>query len=366
MEPGRELFERYLQSVRKYLPWKGQDDILTELRANLEAQIEEREQELRRPLTEGEMLDWVKQLGSPMQVAGRYRPLQYLIGPALFPLYFYVLRIALLWASAVYAIVSLILILTQAAGGPQSATSSAQGVAEALARVPGLLITVAAWVTAVFAAFEFISTRYPSVCPPIPGVSAGWSPSSLPRLEKPHEGGKRPRSYATAVAEVVFGYIFLVWLLLIPRYPFLMMGPGIYALRATPYRLSPVWMEFYWIVVALNVVQLASNSFALWRDLWNASRSLVHLISKAFALTAFSVLLLARDHSYLVLRQPQADTPQYGPKLLEINVGIWHALQLVCVIVAVQMLWEIAKMGTKGYRARRTAKPMNPSRQNGY
>ena len=60
MEPGRELFERYLQAVRKYLPWNGQNDILNELHANLEAQIEEREEQLGRSLTEGEMLDWLQ------------------------------------------------------------------------------------------------------------------------------------------------------------------------------------------------------------------------------------------------------------------------------------------------------------------
>ena len=46
-----DLFERYLQAVRKYLPWQRQDDIVAELRANLEAQREEREAELGRPLT---------------------------------------------------------------------------------------------------------------------------------------------------------------------------------------------------------------------------------------------------------------------------------------------------------------------------
>ena len=36
-----EILERYLQAVKKYLPWQRQDDIIAELRANLEAQIED-------------------------------------------------------------------------------------------------------------------------------------------------------------------------------------------------------------------------------------------------------------------------------------------------------------------------------------
>ena len=43
MENNMDLFERYLQAVRRYLPGERQDDIVAELRANLEAQREERE-----------------------------------------------------------------------------------------------------------------------------------------------------------------------------------------------------------------------------------------------------------------------------------------------------------------------------------
>jgi len=46
-----ELLDRYLQAVRKHLPWKRQDDIIAELRANLESQLEEKEAELGRSLT---------------------------------------------------------------------------------------------------------------------------------------------------------------------------------------------------------------------------------------------------------------------------------------------------------------------------
>lgn len=37
-----ELLDRYLEAVRKHLPWRGQDDILAELKANLESQLDEK------------------------------------------------------------------------------------------------------------------------------------------------------------------------------------------------------------------------------------------------------------------------------------------------------------------------------------
>ncbi len=45
-----ELLNRYLEAVKKHLPWQRQDDIIAELRANLESQLEEKEDGLGRPL----------------------------------------------------------------------------------------------------------------------------------------------------------------------------------------------------------------------------------------------------------------------------------------------------------------------------
>ena len=168
------------------------------------------------------------------------------------------------------------------------------------------------------------------------------------------------------VAEVVFGYIFLGWLLLIPHYPFLLMGPGIYALRVSPYTPGPVWTEFYWVVLALNVVQLTWNSIVLVRGDWQQPRTAYHFVSKMFGLVSFSVLLSASDHAYLLLRHASLDQTQYGAKLDQINLGIWHGLQVLCLILALQLAWEIGKSCTEAFRARKTAKPMNASRQNGY
>ena len=69
-----ELLDRYLQAVKNHLPAKRKDDIIPELRANLESQLEDKEAELDRPLTANEAETWIKQLGSPIQVTARYLP----------------------------------------------------------------------------------------------------------------------------------------------------------------------------------------------------------------------------------------------------------------------------------------------------
>lgn len=243
-----ELLDRYLQAVKKHLPLRRQDDIIAELRANMESQLEDKESELGRPLTAGEAEDWLRKMESPALVASRYQPQRYLIGPTIFPVYWYVMRMAFVWAIIIYAVVTAVVIpLT---------TPGATSVIEAVVRLPGVLITVAAWVTAVFAAIEFVTTHHPERCPSVVNPLGAWSPGKLPPLEDEIAGRKKPRNFGTAVAEVVFGFLFLVWLLLIPRHPFLLMGPGAFYLDASPFQLAHVWWSFFWWIIALNILQL--------------------------------------------------------------------------------------------------------------
>ncbi len=350
-----ELLERYLQAVKKHLPWKRQDDIIAELRANLEAQLEEKEEELGRPLTQSEAEEWLKQIGPPMQMAARYQPQQYLIGPTLFPVYWYVLKLVMFWAVAVFLVVSGV----QLAVDQASTTSAAL---HAVLRIPGVLVQSAGWVTVVFAALELVAKYYPEHVPAeFPNLAANWSPSSLPPLEHPYDqlnpgqhrvapGAKR-RSYAQAVAEVVFGFLFLTWLLLIPHHPFLLLGPGVLFLHTTPYVLAPAWMTFYWWLVGLNVLQLAWHAIDLLRDEWQVQSAWQHLVFKVVGLIALVPIVTAPGHVLVMLR-PEADQARYGSTLHSINQGLYTAMAVACAIVVVQLVVNIAQAGAEAYRGR--------------
>jgi hypothetical protein len=339
-----ELLDRYLQAVKKHLPWKRQDDIVAELRANMESQLEDKEAELGRPLTQEEAEDWLRTMGPPVVVASRYQPQQYLIGPTFFPMYLYVLRLALLWALLIYIIVNAVVI--------PFTSPSLTSVVDTVLRVPGLMITVAAWVTLVFVALEFVTMRYPGKCPPIAGLSGTWSPSSLPPLEKNDEGFGKPRSYATAVAEVVFGFIALVWLLMIPQHPFLLLGPGAVYLSAGPFQLANVWWTFFWWIVALNVVQLAWRSVNLLRGAWQKRSSGETLVVKTIGLIPLIVLLRVREGGYLMLKNPAVEQAHYGAALEAINKSIHLGLSVVCIIVVLTLAWDFGQFILNSYRQR--------------
>ena len=343
-----ELLDRYLQAVKKHLPWQRQDDIIAELKANLESQLEDKEGELGRPLTQGEAEDWLKQLGPPIQVAARYQPQRYLIGPAIFPIYWYVLRLALTWASIIYSIV----VAAQLLGGQ---IPSGDSLLEATLHVPVVLLTTAVWVTLVFVGLEFAVKQCPEKFKGFPLPSSEWSPASLPAVEKVVSNGKKPRSYAQAVAELIFGFLFLAWLLLIPQHPYLLMGPGAAYLRVSPFQLAPVWIQVFWCCVAVNIVQLGWHVESLLRGRWQRPQPVKNIVVKAIGLIPLAVLLSARDHASVLLKNPLLDQARLGEVLRNINRAISGVAVLICAIVVIQLVWDFAQMIINANRRRAVA-----------
>jgi len=340
-----ELLDRYLQAVRKHLPWQRQNDIIAELRANLESQLEEKQEQLGRPLTPTEGEEWIRNLGSPVQMAGHYLPQQYLIGPAIYPLYLYILRLVSMWAIIVYTVVSTVTMVL-------SSNATAEAVAQAAGRLPFILIQIAAWVTAVFAAIEYFAVRYPEKCPPIAAYYAKWSPKDLPPLETLAASGKKRRTYAQAVAEVIFGFVLLGWLLAVPKHPFLMFGPGAAILHASPFRLAPVWWTFYWWIVGLNALELAWKSIDLVRGAWQQPDRYRHIVVKFFGLIPVFLVATLPGHAYVLLRHPDLDWGRYGETLESINHGVHMVSLLIFAIGSLQLLWDVGKMVYQGYRDR--------------
>jgi hypothetical protein len=342
-----ELLDRYLEAVRKHLPWQRQDDIIAELRANLEAQLEEKEAALGRPLSTGEMEDWLKQLGSPMLMAAPYQPQQYLIGPTLFPIYRNVMKIAITWCVIVYTIASATALLVQ--------TPHLIDFLHILTNLPAILLTTAAWVTLIFAALEYAMTHHRLKLPGMNSPAPAWSPAALPQLDPDAFPGSKPPSYAKAVAEMIFGYLFLIWLLLIPKHPYLLLGPGAYYLASLPYRLAPVWVPVYWCAVALNVLELGWNAYSLFRGRWRKPQRAVHLVFKAIGLVPVILLLTAKDHAIVLLKNPALDQARLGATLDGINRSINWSVALICAIAGFQLAWGIAKLILNVYRKRAVA-----------
>jgi len=336
-----ELLDRYLQAVKKHLPWQGQDDIIAELRANLEAQLEDKEAELGRLLTKEEMEEWLKQIGAPIQVAGRYQRQQYLIGPAVFPTYWYVLRLVLIWSTAIYSIAKVVETAVNGQG--------AEAYLNAALGLPWMWLISAAFITLTFAVIEMTGARFLSKMTPLAPMGPVWSPADLPQIDSSE---KKPRSFALALAEVIFGCLFLVWLLLVPRFPFLMFGPGAWYLQASPYTLAPVCLTFYWSLVCLNAFELTWKIVVFIRGAWQGPKRWRHLSMHALSLIPLSILVTAPGHVLVQVKGSAPDAAGLVARVAEANSGIHKAVVLVVAIVVLQLIWGIVRASLDTYRNR--------------
>lgn len=335
---SNEFFERYMQAVRKYLPWQRQDDIVAELRTNLEAQREEREAELGRPLTEGEMIDWLKELGPPRAMAARYYAPRYLIGPAIFPMYWQILRLVLIWASVAYAISIVVRLIVE--------SHSVEWVAGQVGGFWGLLVMATAWVTGVFAVLEYISERYPDKCPDFLAPASHWSPTTLPPLEKQPDPPGKPRNLTAVSAEFVVHFAVLVWLLLIPRYPFLLLGPGAAYLKNGPIVLMPVLLWFYWSVVALNAIQFLWQGYIILSDRWQQKNSLQHIVNEAMGLVPIAILIAAPGQMYVAANPMAVHSLPAGFTVAQLNHYAFLGFEAIAILKVIQFAWELWKATT--------------------
>jgi hypothetical protein len=319
-----DLLERYLQAVGQYLPAKGKDDTLAELRANLLAQIEDKAEMLGRSLTEEEEAEVLRGHGYPSAVAERYLPRRQLIGPEIFPYYWLTMRRTL-------PLVIVITVISRAVeliyGPPQTGI-----VATSILTLFSVLFYFWGWMTLSFAAVEFFQIRYPTKVT----LHANWDPRKLAKVE-PKEKSDLPKH---PIADLIFSAVFTAWLLAFPRYPYLLFGPGAWYLSSISIDPAPVWHRFYWAVVALNCLQVVFKAIALFRQVqpW---RKPMKIIEQIFGLSLLILLLQVRE--YIVYVGTVAD-PSRMRLVDALNLGIHRGLEIAAVIASIKLLWDIWQM----------------------
>jgi hypothetical protein len=146
------VVEHYLLQLRSLLPRAQRDDISARIRDGIASAIEERERELGRALDDAETSEILKTYGHPIAVAGRHLPMQQLIGPRVFPLYWYAIQAVLAVIAAVGGIVAAIALFTE--------PRATQAALQVLARFLGIGLDAAAVVTLLFALLDRQHARF--------------------------------------------------------------------------------------------------------------------------------------------------------------------------------------------------------------
>jgi hypothetical protein len=327
-----ELVDRYLQAVRFWLPKSShQEDLIAELGEDLRSQIEEKETELGRALDKEEVAEILKRCGNPAVVGSRLGPNRYLIGPALYPTYQFVLKMVLFWILVPVFIFIVGPVNLANAGG---AWGSAVGTT--LADLWLGLFIAAGIVTLVFAIVERAQVDV--------GAACKWDPLKLPPVQKQ----ERKTSLVQTVCELAFNVFGLVWLLLVPQHPWMLLGPA-----AAFLKLAPFWHAFYLPMVVLAIAIILRSAVILARPQWTWFPLSTQLLQTVLTLILLNFMINAASQTpggewypFLTLADSVRNSAHYVRIVAIVNVSVLISLACawigVCIGGIVQT-WQFLK-----------------------
>ena len=197
-------------------------------------------------------------------VAGRYRKVQHLIGPEIFPFWWAALKVTLLVIAAVYIGFAVFHVI---------ADHEARGLThEERPSVFEVLIFAFGGVTLVCAAIE----RFGS-----PAMLSGWKPRELPPV-----GGKYRGRFDIAL-EGVFGALIILWW--VGLIQFRQWIPT-YGLRL---ELAQVWQDLWWPILGYLIFEFLGNVVAFVRPGWRLGNAAARIVRSVMGLLLAIILLQA-------------------------------------------------------------------------
>jgi hypothetical protein len=301
-------FDQYLRAVGLFLPRAQRNDIIQELSEEIRSQIEDREAELGRSLTAAEQATLIRQFGHPALLAGRYGPRQHLIGPEVFPIYRFVLTVALSLAAVIHIVIAMTLLVS---GKPTAAIRQATLILPAVAFLQFGVITL------VFAAAD----RRRSTL----GLLEHWSPRDC-------RADADTKRIQNAFAGLVAGVFFGLWWIAAGRYPILILGPG-----AAVFKLAPVWKTVYVPILLLALAGTVKAGLDLIRPRWTRLRVTMGVVITGGGVIVMALLMQAG--TLVVLAGPLQPEARYDRLMNVINDGIlWTLASAIGISVLVAVL----------------------------
>jgi hypothetical protein len=303
-----ELIDRYLKAVKDSLPPENRDDIIEELGSNIAAQLDEKEVELGRPLTDAEQRAVLDQFGHPVMMAGKYRSGggrvvfgRELIGPELFPFYVRVLTLNAVLAVLVVATIAIL---------ERTAFPGAVSAFVVQAAVQFAIVTV------IFALIQLNARKYPD----------GWDPMR-PQSARPHAEPRRVSRFESLTGMIVV-VILNLWFLSVLRSssPSLSAGNGDFVF-------APIWHQMFVPYLLLVLLELTRHAVNLLHPDWMRFRWMVLVASYALGLVIFGTLLLAGDSVIFIGAHPNSDEIR---KLHWVNLTFFSSL-IAAVVVNVAL-----------------------------
>ncbi len=323
--PGPELVRRYLYVVQFWLPKQQRDDIAAELAENLRSEIEEREAELGRKLDEAELVAILKAHGEPIAVATPYLPARYVIGPALYPLYRFVLKLVVLGILVPMYVVVVGPLVVKASAHPTLA-----GIQALWNLVMAAVFSVGA-VTFVFAMIELHAR----------GRAPDWDPRQLPAPPARRADARGPMLWYRAASSMGVSALFtLAWV-------YLAQPQAAADFNGVRIALAPVWRSLFWPILAVLLGGAVVGVAGLLRP--NAARlhAALRLVFDALGMAIIGVLLGAQ--SWVEIAAPGQPPAGIHESITWTNLGVWVSLLAAGAI----LLADAVREGWRAFRRER-------------
>jgi hypothetical protein len=330
-----ELLDRYLNAVGKGLPEAQREDIIRELSEDIRSEMEDKEAELHRALTEAEQQAILKRRGNPVVLAARYRQDHrsvafgpQLIGPVLFPFYIKVLSFNLGLTFIIIATIFIALLI-----GGQNVTFHA-----VLSSILLQLVIQLSAVTLIFSMVQRHLNKYPDSwnLRGFGGVHLDLKTDSS--IQSAGRGSDQVSRFES-VSLIIGSAVALVWLAEVQRHPFLIFGPAAYFLK-----LAPVWARMYGPIVLLTSLGMVQATVNLFRPRWTSFRTLAQAVLQAAGLVVLYFLLKAGSWVTLADGVAGSHIAGYTRAIDLVNQGIFYGLLVGGLISVVQVVLKIARL----------------------
>ncbi len=301
-----KLVENYLAEVATHLSADNKDDIIVELRSDIEERLEDSAEQKGRDYNEQDAVEVLKALGHPVLVATRFNKQQHLIGPSLFPAYKHALKLTVL---AVLLIQVVLTISTYMLAGQTNVSEF--GLMFSLLESA---IYVAFSVTVIFAVLEYSGDKL--------NWYHNWDPSGYKSVSK--ITASRQDAITNVITDTV---VFIWWNNWFGREHQMPFGPGDF-----PVMVTGVYDAVYWPVNVLLLLSLALYGWQLFNCQWNRLNIQIAIgVDVAFIAV---LLYMLNAGSLFALKEANAE--------LEVILGkVNFSASLVLVVIAGVIAYDL-------------------------
>ena len=322
-----DLIERYLQAVQFWLPSKQKSDIIAELSEDLHAQIEEREKSLGRALTDVEIEAILRQRGRPVLVANRFLPQEHLIGPVLFPIYVFVLKIVMASYLVPWALVFIGRMIYSPGHRAELLSDPISSVLSAWSNLWATGVLAVGAVTIVFAILERLQAKKHFL--------EDWDPRKLPAVRNPNLITRASASFELIVNAVCV----VVWAS--------NMYSPVAMISDVRISLSPLWPWFFWLFLLVALVNTGLAGVNLMRPYWTTGRAIVRLASDAAGSALFCWLLKANILASFTVAKVSPERTIEITNLINYWMGRTFPIAVaVCVGIVCANVYRIVRLKT--------------------